>query len=219
MKLKNEIGIVPYHDYCLHCDSYRASIEKAGFKYIYNFQGMDHAACSILIYDPKIFDGRVIVDEDTVVMERKASENEYFHRDFHSSMNMGIHYVGENYGMEGVRDYLTRYTNNVYRTVLHDMKERGLVALKEKIQDTYEKEKAADALETKLLSDGRELQVVVKYCPAVQHLKETGREVSRWYRYTTEIVMGALADANDYVFAMDSYDEVNGAAVYRFYKK
>ena len=74
-------------------------------------------------------------------------------------------------------------------------------------------------METKLLSDGRELQVVVKYCPAVQHLKETGREVSRWYRYTTEIVMGALADANDYVFAMDSYDEVNGAAVYRFYKK
>ena len=52
LQLKDEIGITPYRDYCLHCDSYRSAIEKVGLGYIYNFSGADHAACSILIYDP-----------------------------------------------------------------------------------------------------------------------------------------------------------------------
>ncbi len=217
LKLKDEIGIEPYHDYCLHCDSYRAAIEKVGLKYIYNFEGQARASCSILIYDPKVFDGQVIIDEDTEIMDRKASENEYFHRDFHSSMNMGIHYVGENYGLEAVREYLTRYTKNVYRPVIADIKNRGLAALADKIQDTYCKEKAEDALELTLTEDS--LLVNIHYCPAVKHLRATGREVSPWYRYTTEVVMEVLAEAGGYGFSMVSYDEDTGAASYRFEKK
>jgi hypothetical protein len=216
LKLKDEIGITPYHDYCLHCDSYRSAVEKIGLKYIYNFQGIDHAACSMLIYDPEVFDGRVIVDENTVIMDRKASENEYFHRDFHSSMNMGIHYVGENYGMDAVREYLTRYTNNVYSKVFEDIKVRGLQAIADKIQDTYAKEKASDALVLDMTDDT--LNVSILYCPAVKHLHSTGRVVTKWYRYTTEIVMEVLAAAAGYQFTMESYDEETGAAKYSFAK-
>lgn len=216
LKLKDEIGITPYHDYCLHCDSYRSAVEKIGLKYIYNFQGVDHAACSMLIYDPEVFDGRVIIDENTVIMDRKASENEYFHRDFHSSMNMGIHYVGENYGMDAVREYLTRYTNNVYSKVVEDIKIRGLQAIADKIQDTYAKEKASDALVLDMTDDT--LNVSVLYCPAVKHLHSTGRVVTKWYRYTTEIVMEVLAAAAGYQFTMESYDEETGAAKYTFAK-
>ena len=216
LKLKDEIGITPYHDYCLHCDSYRSAVEKIGLKYIYNFQGVEHAACSMLIYDPEVFDGRVIVDENTVIMDRKASENEYFHRDFHSSMNMGIHYVGENYGMEAVREYLTRYTNNVYSKVIEDVKVRGLQAIADKIQDTYAKEKASDALVLDMTDDT--LNVSILYCPAVKHLHSTGRVVTKWYRYTTEIVMEVLAAAAGYQFTMESYDEETGAAKYSFAK-
>lgn len=216
LKLKDEIGITPYHDYCLHCDSYRSAVEKIGLKYIYNFQGVDHAACSMLIYDPEVFDGRVIIDENTVIMDRKASENEYFHRDFHSSMNMGIHYVGENYGMDAVREYLTRYTNNVYSKVVEDIKVRGLQAIADKIQDTYAKEKASDALVLDMTDDA--LNVSILYCPAVKHLHSTGRVVTKWYRYTTEIVMEVLAAAAGYQFTMESYDEETGAAKYSFAK-
>lgn len=217
LKLKDEIGIEPYHDYCLHCDSYRAAAEKVGLKYIYNFNGVDHAACSMLIYDPKVFDGRVIIDEDTVIMDRKASDNEYFHRDFHSSMNMGIHYVGENYGMAAVREYLTQYTENVYKAVIADMEVRGLKALEDKIRDTYEKEKTPEVLATVLEDDT--LKVTVSECPAVKHLHATGREVSPWYRYTTEVVMEVLAQKGGYAFTMEAYDEETGAASYRFEKK
>lgn len=216
LKLKDEIGIEPYRDYCLHCDSYRSAIEKVGLGYIYNFAGTDHAACSILIYDPKVFDGRVIVDENTVVMDRKAAENEYFHPDFHSSLNMGIHYVGENYGMDAVREYLTRYTKNVYCKVIDDIKVRGIQAIADKITDTYAKEKAADALALNVGENA--LNVSIAYCPAVKHLKATGRVVTKWYRYTTEIVMEVLAAAAGYKFVMESYDEETGAAKYSFSK-
>lgn len=58
----------------------------------------------------------------------------------------------------------------------------------------------------------------VPYYATVKHLKTTGREVSGWYRYTTEFVMQTLADLSGYRFTMDSYDEETGAASYRFTK-
>ena len=217
LKLKDQIGIIPYRDYCLHCDSYRSAVEKIGLKYIYNFSGVDKAACSILIYDPGVFDGRVIISQDTKIMDRKAAQNEYFHPDFHSSMNMGIAYLGDRYGRTAVEEYLRIYTQRVYGPVLRAMDEKGLLALQEKIRDTYEKEKAPDALTTDLTDNG--LNVRVAYCPAVRHLCATGRKVSEWFKYTTQTVMQTLAEKAGYDFAMDSYDEATGAAQYRFISK
>lgn len=216
LALQQEIGIVPYHSYCLHCDYYRHAVEKVGFKYIYDFEGVDHAACSLLIYDPEVFDGRIIIDENTEVLDVRASDNEYFHRDFHSSLNMGIDYLGENYGIEEVKAYLMRYTCNVYKPVFEAANVKGLEAIKEQILNTYEQEKAVDAVEMKL--GDMELQVNVKYCPGVKHLLATGRTVSRWYRYATEFVMQTVAEKTGYQFEMFFYDEKTGAVQYRIYK-
>jgi len=217
LELKDQIGITPYHNYCLHCDSYRSAVEKVGLKYIYNFQGIENAACSILIYDPKAFDGRVIIDENTRIMDRKASENEYFHRDFHSSLNMGIDYLGKNYGAEAIREHLQIYTRNVYKPVLEKIKENPFAAISEKIRSTYLAEKAADALELEQKADS--LTVKIAYCPAVKHLRKIGRVVSQWFSMTTSVVMETLAKAGGLHFEMEYYDPETGAARYRFSKK
>ncbi len=214
LSLKDDIGITPYKDYCLHCDHYRAAIEKVDLKYIYNFKGTERAACSILIYDPNVFDGRVIMDEDTVIMNRDASDNEYFHPDFHSSMNMGIEYLGKKGGLAEVTAYLDRYVKNVYKREIARVRENGLHALEDIIRSTYEKEKCPDAVSLERTDDS--LCVRVAYCPAVKHLHATGRTVSSWYRYTTEAVMAKLAEAAGLTFEMKSYDEKTGAAVYTF---
>ena len=213
LELQKEIGIKPYHDYCLHCDSYRSATEKVGLDYIFNFDGVDHAACSLFIYDPKVFDGRIIVDENTETLEIRAAEKEYFHPDFHSSLNMGVAYVGDKYGKDVLQAYLSRYTKNVYKKVLT---ERTLKALADQILDTYQKEKAPDAVKLDLQDNS--LQVTVSYCPGVKHLRKTGREVSKWYRYTTEFVMATLAEELGLSFTMDSYDEATGKACYHFTK-
>ena len=215
LELKDTIGITPYHDYCLHCDSYRYATEKVGLCYIYDFIGVDHAACRILIYDPKVFDGRVIVDEHTEIMDRRAGDNEYFHRDFHSSLNRGVRYLGEKYGAEAVRGYLTDYTDHVYAHL--NVEEKGLDAIEQLIADTYRKEKASDALTLTRTENG--LAVKIAYCPAVRHLRATGREVSPWFAATTEVVMERLAEKAGCAFTMDAYDGETGAAAYHFSEK
>jgi len=216
LQLKDEIGLEPYPDYCLHCDSYRHAVEKVGLRYIYNFAGVDKASCSMFIYDPKVFDGRIIMDENTEIMDRRAADNEYFHMDFHSSLNMGLHYVAENYGKDALRDYLRQYTEHVSQKLFAEIEERGLPAIADRIRATYETEKTPDVPE--IQCDGNVLDVHIRYCPAVKHLRATGREVSPWYSCSTEMVMEVLAEKAGAEFTMLSYDEETGEARYRFAK-
>ena len=218
LELEKEIGIKPYPYYCLHCDHYREHVAKAGLEYIYNFNGIDHAACSMLIYDPKVFDGRVIIDENTEIMDRRAADNEYFHKDFHSSLNNGIEYLGSVHGVGDIEKYLKRYTKNVYAKKIAEAKEKGLAVIRDMIEDTYKKEHAEDALQTELSDDGRELTVKVSYCPGIKHLKATGREVTKWYEMTTTEVMKTIAEEIGAGFVMEAYDEETGRASYSFKK-
>jgi len=216
LALKEDLGVEPYRDYCLHCDHYRASAEKVGLNYIFDCTGADKAACTILITDPKIFDGQVVVDENTKVMDRRASDNEYFHQGFHKSLNVGVDYVAETYGKEAMIDYLTRYTKVVQKPVIEAVKKEGLSALNTKILNTYKTEKVPEAVSTVL--DGDTLTVTVSACPAVAYMHSADVPVSKWFRYTTETVMGVIAEETGYRFTMESYDDETGAAKYSFCK-
>lgn len=215
LELKDKIGITPYPDYCLHCDHYRESVEKVGLEYIYDFCGTDKASCSILIYDPKKFPKKLVVDKDTLQMHRSAADNEYFHRDFHSSLNNGIQYLGETYGEQTVRAFLKRYTNNVYKGVIEQIKAKGISAIEEQITDTYKKEKCADVLKITKSADKTTFEIA--YCPAVKHLTETGRTVTEWFSLTTEVIMQVFAESAGLTFEMEEYDASTGKARYSFY--
>ena len=214
LDLQRETGLIPYRDYCLHCDSYRFAVEKHGLRYIYNFADVDRAACSILIYDPAVFRDRVVVDGDTEIMDRKSSQNEYFHQDFHISMNKGIQYLSDTYGEDEVKAYLRRYARRVYAALIERIRREGLAPLEAMIRTSYRREKAEDALETQL--DDRRLTVSVSRCPAVGHLREKGVEVSPQFPMTTTEVMRTLAEEGGLRFAMDKYDPLTGAARYHF---
>ena len=214
LRMKEELGVEPYPHYCDHCDYYRSALEMFGLRYYRNNLKVDQAQCASMIYDPKVFKGSMTVDEHTRKVEYRSGDLEYFHRDFHSSLNMGIEYLGANYGEEVVRDFLTVYTETIYRRELGDIRARGLPAIEAKILDTYEKEHASEVVRTRL-SEGR-LDVEIASCPAVEHLRRTGREVTRWYPMTTSVVMETLARACGARFVMDAYEDRTGAARYHF---
>ena len=214
LKLKEEIGVEPYHGYCLHCDHYRAAIEACGLKYLFNCVDNAKAACSILVYDPVIFSGRVTVGPETQILDCRTSDHEYFHKAFHASLNKGITYLAEMYGEANVREYLTGFTKAVYRPVAEDARRRGLAAIEDKILDTYQKEHAPDAVKTVL--EGGTLTVTVAYCPAEHYMRSNGIAVSPYYYLTTETVMDTLAQMSGFTFHMDHYDPAAGAAKYRF---
>lgn len=213
LELQQQIGLEPYRDYCLHCDSYRAACREVGLEYIYDFQNTDKAGCSLLIYDPKVFDGRVIMDEDTKVMERSAADNEYFHRSFHASLNRNLNYVGEHYGEAGVRGVLGRYVRSVLQPLMGQV---DLASIRQRIQTDYLREHAADAVRTEL--EGDTLTVTAEYCPGVRYMTENGIAVTRWYPCSTWYVMEELAVLAGCRFEILSYDEDTGASQYRFTK-
>jgi hypothetical protein len=217
LELKEKIGITPYYDYCLHCACYDSALEKVGLKRYKIYPKANETACSSLIFDPKVFKGGVVFDENTETRVFKSSEQEYFHPDFHSSMNMGLLYVGQTHGTKVVRDYLTRYVKNVYAKVIADAKLRGLAPIEELIRETYRLEKAEDALTIE--NDGTRMTVTVSYCPAVRHLHATGREVCEWFVLSTEAVMQTIASEAGLGFKMLSYDAESGAAKYAFTKE
>ncbi len=213
LELQDRTGIEPYVSYCLHCDYYRYSIEPFGLKYIYNFSGVDRASCSILVYNPEVFDGRVVVDSDTVVMDRDAAENDYFHRDFHSSMNGGVEYLATTYGSSSVVEYLSLYTDKLYGS---RVKGKGLSAIAAIIAESYELERAKNVL---IVTEGESsLEVQVSECPAIKHLRATGRTVSDSFYLIDEVVYTELARLAGVKFEVVSYDKESGAANYLFTK-
>lgn len=214
LQLKEELGLEPYEHYCDHCDYYRAALEQAGLCWVRNNLHVDEASCQSLIYDPKKFKGMVFKDENTVKTELHSSDLEYFHRDFHSSLNMGIDYLGERYGEAVLTDYLAGYTAAVWRGTIEEAHTRGLAAIEAQILGTYRKEHAEDAVRT-ALADGT-LKVWISYCPAVRHLRSTGREVSKWFPLSTAVPMTVFAKAAGKEFRMDRYDGETGAAEYHF---
>jgi len=127
---------------------------------------------------------------------------------------MGIHYIAKEHGMDALQEHLQLYTKHVYVKTIAAMKEDALAAIADRIAETYRLEKAEDALE--MINDGNKLSVKIAYCPAVRHLRKTGREVTPWFRYTTETVMQTLAEIGGLQFTMESYDDETGAAAYSF---
>lgn len=214
LDLKCSCGMEPYSRYCLHCDGYRHSVKPFGLEYIYNYCGTDKAACSILIYDPKRFNGQLLPDEHTEIMDRRASQNEYLHRQFHNGVDQGVAYLGSHYGDETVVDYLQTFTRNFYQTLMTQIRTEGLGAMKAHLERIYEIEHASDVLSAQL--DQNTLTVNISRCPAVSYMHEVGSTPSPWYSMTTRVVMETIAADTGYQFVMDAYDEQTGAASYRF---
>lgn len=217
LKFKESLGIEPYPHYCEHCDYYRAALEEVGLTWIRDHTDVDSASCTSIIWDTKKFSGVMHMNENTVTKEFHSSENEYFHPDFHSSMNMGIEYLGLYHGENDIREYLEIFTKNVYKNIIKKMKTQPFETLEQKILETYTNEKAEDAVTLEKGEDS--LTVKIAYCPAVKHLKKTGREVSRWFYMTTSVVMKSLANEGGLDFEMKHYDNESGACEYRFFRK
>lgn len=151
------------------------------------------------------------------VMDRRAADNKYLHRDFHISTDVGVSYVGELYGDNGVREYLTVFATRYYSPLVEKTKTIGLKALEDHILNIYEIEEASDAVVTELTEN--ELRVKIAYCPGVKFMKAKGRTPSQWYIELTRTVNMVIADNAGLGFELISYDEDTGAAEYRFFRR
>ncbi len=152
-----------------------------------------------------------------LTMDRRAADNKYLHRDFHVSCDTGVSYVGEHYGDNGVREYLTRFAKAQYGPLAARVGEQGLIALKDHIEEIYKVEEAGDAVHTELTEGA--LSVEISWCPGVRYMKSIGHTPSKWYVELTRTVNEVIADMADLGFELLSYNPENGAASYRFFRR
>lgn len=150
-----------------------------------------------------------------LVMERRASDNKYLHRDFHVSGDTGLAYVGSRWGDAGVKEYLERFARAWYSPLAAEVKKNGLAAIKEHIEKTYQTEEASEVLHITL--NKNLLNVCVDRCPGIAYMRSIGYDSSPWYGELTSTVYRVIAEMCGLGFEMVSYDKDTGKAEYRFF--
>ncbi len=149
------------------------------------------------------------------VMDRRAADNEYLHKDFHGALSNALIYLEERFGADAVRDYLRGFARSYYAPVREALRERGLVAIAERLRRVYADEGAQVELE---LSDD-ELIVRVPECPAVAHMRAHGYPVAHMWRETISAVNEAICEGSDYEFDLMDYDALTGRSIQRFRRR
>lgn len=150
-------------------------------------------------------------------MVRKASDNKYYHRDFHVGLNFGIDYLAELYGDDAVVEYLEDYTRTYHKPLIEAIKKDGLDALEEYFRKLYEMEEASEVITFEQSED--ELIIFIKECPVIKYIKSRGEKISHMFVETTNTVNRVLVEDTPYAFEMISFDEESGKSRQRFYKK
>lgn len=209
----------PYHDYCSHCGVlYPRVLEKYGIVCEWDYSGIDHASCAWKLYK----EGCEFLPEDMEVADHKevmdmtAEDNKYLHRDFHLSGDFALEYCGRKYGDNGVREFLYSFAQLNYASVIEDCKMRGMVAIKEKLEQVYETEEASEVLHTELTED--ELIVTIDKSPVITYMASLNQKPSKYYIEETRTVYGAIADGCDLGFELVYYNE-DGGCQFRFFKR
>ena len=231
----------PFDEYCEHCNCYNIALEKQGFAMIRDHRGTEHASCRSVLIDKARFKGNAqemldkmyqcelngctaattgcpFASEKTRNLNSCSAHLRYFHPSFHMSVNNAAGYVLDNYGKDGLKEYLTQYTLAYHVPLIQKIRETGLKAVEDYLLWLYNEEGAADALVIEKTPS--ELSVSIHYCPGVKFIKEVRKRIPHdAYEYCTSMVYEALAEAGGIGFEMLSYNPENGAAKFRFFNR
>ncbi len=149
------------------------------------------------------------------IVERRAADNAYLHKDFHGALSAGLDYVADRYGEEAVRDYLRQFALSFYAPLREKIQQQGLVALRDHIEKTY----AIEGRQVAIACSDEEMTVRVESCPAVMHMRAHGYTVSPHFHETTRAVNDALCEGSDFHAELLEYDEQTGRSEQRFKKR
>ena len=221
--------VEPYYDYCEHCNViYSRVLEKYGIEYIRDDSAKANAECRSILYEKgncPNFDWHNITDDearamkkdDTVIItDLKTEDNKYLHRDFHLSGDMALKYCGDKYGDNEVVGFITSYVKNYYSPIITEIKEKGLIYLKEWIENIYETEEARDVLHTELKEN--ELTVTIDKSPVIEYMRSLNQEPSKYYIEETRTLYDVIAKESALNFNLVYYND-DGATKFVFSKE
>lgn len=231
----------PFEEYCKHCDSYQIVFDKYGIQSQMDYRGNEDAKCRSFTWDPEKFKGNPqdILDKmyacelegckfpdhpelcpvnhpGTKNLHTTSEAYKYLHMDFHNSMVLGLEYIAKHYGADGLRAYLKKFALAFHKPLFANIRLKGLAAVADYFNWLYTTEEAPDALE--MVATAQAVDITIRYCPAVKHLKSKNREVYESFSSGTTVLYEIIAEEAGLGYENISYDHETGAARFRFFE-
>ena len=146
------------------------------------------------------------------VLDCKASDHEYLHKDFHGALCYSIRYLDEHYGQDATREYLQQVGRTYFAPLTEALKKGGLSALEKHWRDVFGQEGGKFSLD---YQDGK-LILEVQECPAVAHLLKKGQLFTDRFCETTVVVNETICQQAGYRCSCE-YEPGQGKCVQRFW--
>ena len=137
--------------------------------------------------------------------------DENVHKDFHGSLSFGFKFLEEQYGFEGMEEFLSTLGGSVYKDLSDDLGKRGLVALREHWERIF----TLEGGEFDMKMEGDTLVLHVKKCPAIHHMKESKYAIAPHHCEHTRIVNESICRPAGFEATVE-YDQEKGCCVQRF---
>ena len=147
------------------------------------------------------------------ILDCKASDNEYLHKDFHGALCYAIRYLDEHYGPEAATEYLKQVGRTYFSPLTAQLRQEGLSALERHWQEIFSKEGGT----FELGYEEETLVLTVDECPAIAHLKKTSQWFTERYCETTVVVNETVCGEAGYRCSCE-YEPAKGQCVQRFWK-
>lgn len=149
------------------------------------------------------------------VVERRAADNKYLHRDFHISMNMLMEYICSNFGSAALTDYLKQFSREFHAPRNRCLKKENLKCLEKYFRGVYEKEEwpAIIALKDDMLV------IHQKTCPGIMHIRKKGHNPIKRYIETYTTIYETMCEGTPYEYIIEGFDLNTGACTQRFQRR
>ena len=155
------------------------------------------------------------MNQEKIVMTKKAADNKYLHRDFHISLNMLMEYIEKKFGKEAVIQYLSQYTNAYHKPLHEQLMAGNLTALTDYLTQIYQKEEWP----VRIRSGEDFIELQQDACPGISHLKASGNQPSPCYIETYRTVYATLCEGTPFQYRLLQFDSETGACTQLFIKK
>lgn len=117
--------------------------------------------------------------------------------DFYFAVNATARHILGEYGKEVLVDYWRSLGREYYAARIDRWREGGAAAIAEDWREYFLHEPNADVLTT---TSGAVAELDIRTCPAIKHLRDSGREILDCYCEHCDHTCGAMAQAAGYRF-------------------
>ena len=135
------------------------------------------------------------------------------HKDFHAGTSLALDFLYEKHGEKAIAEVLHNTGTKVYASIHYKLKNDDPSELIEHFAYFYNREEADFDLHV----TENEINLTVRQCPAIAHIRKLGLTPSKHFCQTTLLINQALCE--DSPWASETSIVGDGQCVQRFFRK